>query len=103
MNYKLYIDDQLDDVEAPERHTPEGFIGVKSSQEAIELVKKNGLPSEMDLDHDLGEDDNVMIFLHWLSNEFPCGPVPDYKVHSANPVGSKNIISYLESWKKSLW
>lgn len=29
-------------------------------------------------------------------------PIPSWNVHSGNPVGKKNITSYMESWEKSL-
>lgn len=102
MSWKLWIDDQLDDPETPGRHTPYGFWGAKSSEEAIGYVQAMGLPSFMDLDHDLGGDDTVMVFLCWLATTFPEGPVPDYRVHSMNGIGAKSIESYLESWKRSL-
>ncbi len=100
--WKLWLDDQIYDPDAPLRHTPEGFIGARSSEEAKALVLKNGVPSFMSLDHDLGETDNVMVFLKWLVYEYGCDTPPAYHVHSANPVGKANIISYMESWKKSL-
>lgn len=100
MNWKLWLDDQLDDSDAPMRHVPNGFIGARSNAEAINLVLKYGTPEFMDLDHDLGEE-NVMVFLRWLSMH-DYDNVPGYAIHSANPVGRKNIESFMESWKKSL-
>jgi hypothetical protein len=102
----LWIDDQLDDPETPVRWTPSGYFGAKSTAEAKKLVDEHGLPRRMDLDHDLGigkfgEADTVMEFLRWLSERFPNHP-PDYAIHSQNPIGVKNIISFMESWKKSL-
>ena len=100
--WKLWLDDQLNDPSCPVRHVPEGFIGAKTSAEAIQLVRQYGLPGYMDLDHDLGQNDDTMIFLKWLVNDFQAQEVPDYKVHSRNTVGAENIISYIESWKKVL-
>jgi len=56
----------------------------------------------MSLDHDLGGDDTTMVFLKRLVNEVWDGKTnpPDYAIHSANPIGSKNIQSFMESWKK---
>lgn len=102
MTWKLWVDDQLDDPETPVRHTPEGYFGARSSEEAKALVLAKGPPTHMDLDHDLGETDRIMDFLAWLSNEYPDGPVPSYWVHSRNPVAAKNVEAYLASWKKSL-
>jgi hypothetical protein len=102
MTWKLWLDDQLDDPERPRRHTPDGFVGARSTEEAKELVLARGLPSFMDLDHDLGGDDKVMGFLRWLSDMYPDGPVPEYLIHSENPEGRKNIQAFLSSWKRSL-
>ncbi len=97
MTYKLFIDD--------ERNPPDNtWIVTRSSSNALEYIRNNGMPNFISFDHDLGGDDTTMIFLKnlvdnvWNGTDSP----PDYKVHSANPVGSLNIISFMESWKKSL-
>ncbi len=99
--WKLFLDDQINDPDAPERHTPEGFIGAASTIEAITLVKSLGVPEYMSLDHDLGQSDRSMDFLKWLSNNYTDSP-PKYDVHSANPIGRENIISFMESWIHSI-
>lgn len=93
---KLYLDDIR---EPPEN---QNYKVARSTQEAIELVK-NEWPTFMSLDHDLGEEDTTMKFLNRIVNEVwdITKPVPDYVVHSANPVGKLNIISFMESWKRS--
>lgn len=93
--WKLY----LDDVRTPVCPL---YKVARSSSEALALCKEYGMPHYMSLDHDLGGEDTTMVFLKGLYAMFPTGPIPDYWVHSANPVGKENIISYLESWKKSL-
>jgi len=98
--WRLWLDDQLDTI--PSRFTPEGYVGAKSSLAARELVLKKGLPEIMDLDHDLGGEDTVMIFLKWLAGKYPNGPVPEYHIHSENVAGQKTIQSYMDSWKRSL-
>lgn len=80
------------------------WVVVRSSSEAISWVEANGMPESMSLDHDLGGDDTVMVFLKWLfgfADGKGLGP-PPYRVHSANPIGSKNIESFMESWRRSL-
>jgi hypothetical protein len=97
MGYKLFIDDE---------RTPatDGWVIVRSSNEALTYIQNNGWPEFISFDHDLGGDDTTMVFLRklvdqvWNGDNLP----PDYMVHSANPVGSKNIVSFMESWKKSL-
>lgn len=95
MSYKLYLDD--------ERCPPDdGFVVVRSTTEAIAYVKEHGWPTFMSLDHDLGGDDTTMTFLRRLAAELwdQKTPPPDYHVHSANPVGKLNIISFMETWQR---
>lgn len=92
---KLY----LDDLRAP----PPDFVLARSSEQAIQICK-NQMPKFMSLDHDLGGIDTAMIFLKRLVDEAwdKTSDPPEYYVHSANPVGKLNIISFMESWKRSL-
>jgi len=75
----------------------------RSTEEALAAVSELGLPSFISFDHDLGDQDTSMVFLHRLVNEIWDGvsPPPDYQVHSANPIGSQNVISFMESWRRS--
>lgn len=101
VSYKLWIDDQLGDPETPTRHTPEGWVGAASVEEAVAIVETYGYPpEEMDLDHDLGPNETVMEFLSWLSWEY-IDVIPRYKIHSMNPVGVERITSFMESWKRA--
>lgn len=93
---KLFVDD----IRNP---TEEGYVIARSSDEAIMIVKEKGWPEFMSLDHDLGSDDTTMVFLKRLVDEIWDGKKspPNYFVHSANPVGSLNIKSFMDSWKRS--
>lgn len=102
MSWKLWIDDQIDDPDAPERWVPPGFKGASSSKEACKLVIRYGLPAYMDLDHDLKGNDTTMKFLYWLADNYPNGPIPKYNVHSLNPVGRANMILFMRDWEKYL-
>lgn len=96
---RLYIDDI---------RTPKGNFDniARSSNETIELMKTVGCPQYISFDHDLGGDDTSMIIIKWMieldldkdglfiPNNF------EWNVHSANPVGSANINSYLNSYMK---
>jgi hypothetical protein len=101
MTWKLYLDDVRDPDE-------QGWTVIRSSIMAVvTIVKRKEIPEFMSLDHDLGEDDNTMRFLkelHHIWEDWGSEPdlIPGYVVHSANPVGAKNIISFMESWKKSV-
>ena len=99
MSWKLFLDDVRDPTE-------EGFILARSTAMAVVLViAQKELPIYMSLDHDLGEGDDAMRFLkelYYIWTETGEDPelIPEYIVHSANPIGAQNIISYMETWKK---
>jgi hypothetical protein len=96
MVWKLWLDDEP---HLKLRSIPRSFVGAVSSTEAIELVKKYGPPTFMDLDHDLGGDDTAMKFLYWLRETHPDN-IPSWSIHSMNPVGRNNINSFMENWEK---
>ena len=96
--WHLYLDDLRDP--PPDRE----WVVCRSTHQALEVVASRGMPAHMSLDHDLGGNDTSMIFLRRLANDVwdDTSPPPDYQVHSANPVGAQNIVSFMESWRKSL-
>lgn len=102
--YKLFLDDERNPSVVYSGVDAEGWVVVKSSAEAIQYVKDNGMPFFMSLDHDLGGEDTTTKFLLWLIQEHLDGRIkgiiPDYKIHSANPVGSKNLEAKMQSWKQ---
>lgn len=87
--YKMFLDDlRIPDIE--------DYIVVRSSKEAIEYIKEHGMPSFISFDHDLGGDDtaiNVVNFITegLLDDELKLEEDFDFKIHSANPIGSANI------------
>lgn len=101
-NIKLYLDDIREPVS-------NDFIVVRSYDEAIKFVKKNGIPIFISFDHDLGCDEKGKIlesgydFAKWLvemdmeniykfPNDFTFG------IHSANPIGRNNINAILNNY-----
>ena len=102
--YKLWIDDQLDDPNQPQRHPPDGWLFAKTPREASSIVDKLGPPEMMDLDCDLGKDESgrslrVIDFLKYLQQRFPDNP-PNWKVHSENPIAAENVNAFMRSWHK---
>lgn len=89
----------IDDIRPPPSNE---WIVVRSTNDALAYVEKYGMPQFISFDHDLGENDTTMIFLRTLVNHVWNGKdtPPEYAVHSANPVGKENIISFMESWKR---
>jgi hypothetical protein len=99
MKWSLFLDDLRDPSYVPPRGN---YKIARSTAEAILLVEKFGIPEFISFDHDLGKTDRAMDFLKILYSKFPDGPVPDFQIHSSNPVGRENIFSYMDSWKRSL-
>ncbi len=100
--YKMY----LDDIRMPTKS--DDYVIIRSAEEAIEYVLNYGMPVYISFDHDLGED--IMSgydFAKWLVEAsldrtiiFP--KKFSFNVHSANPVGAKNIQSILENYLQHL-
>jgi len=100
--------------------TEEWFV-VRSHKEFIEYIEKNGAENLfVAFDHDLGDEhypvtNNIKIIDYdkfkektgydsakWLCDYCQENGVkfPEYIVHSWNPVGKKNIETYIENYKK---
>jgi hypothetical protein len=118
--YNLY----LDDVRTP---TQGNWIVVRNYDEFVETINRIGLNSIswISLDHDLGEEAMIEYYTnvkhnntidysnivnektgmdcckflvgHCLSNNIT---LPDINIHSANPVGVVNMMSYLDNFFK---
>jgi hypothetical protein len=91
---------------------------VRSYNEFVDWINKNGLPDFISFDHDLADIHYGMDFstiienLHiektgydaakWLGDYCMDNKIklPDYIVHSQNPVGKANILGYLDNVKK---
>ena len=105
---------------------------VRSYGEFIDYITSNGVPHFVSFDHDLSDEhyNDLLSDKNWAKNDsdiklkyedykektgYECAKwlvdwcvdsgveLPDYVVHSANPVGKSNIISYLENAKKHLF
>lgn len=93
---KLY----LDDLRNPKS---EGWDIVRSYDEFINFIDINGIPDIISFDHDLGEDSKTGYdAAKWICEYcFTNGiPIPEWNVHSANPVGRQNITQLLENFEK---
>lgn len=65
--------------------------------EAIELIQDLGLPNIISFDHDLGKDvpSAMTLMRHLVDGHldglFDCNLIERIVIHSANPVGAKNL------------
>jgi len=100
----------------------EQWTVVRSYSDFVEVVNKLGLPMFVSFDHDLGlshyghglNGDDIPYDSYtektgydaakWLVDYCMKNGVkhPLYVVHSMNPVGKQNIISYVESYNKTV-
>lgn len=79
---KLYLDDV--------RPCPDGWRLARSFDEAVGILTNHHGTFDVSLDHDLGNDDyDGTSLVKWFisAGRFP----DDAQIHSANPVGRKNL------------
>lgn len=103
-------------------------IWVRNYNEFVTHIERNGLPDKVAFDHDLA-DEHMQYYFEEGGHDNPPNPqagefvektgydaakwlvdyceenslkFPEYVVQSANPVGKKNIIRYIENAKKHL-
>jgi hypothetical protein len=116
-NWILY----LDDVRDPKDGKP--WVVARTAEQAKNLILQNGMPDFISFDHDLGytlpENDTNGIFMvgpekseetgydfaKWLIEQDQNGKTTfsdnfGFFVHSANPIGAKNIQNIIESYLK---
>jgi hypothetical protein len=95
MCIKLWLDDV--------RPAPEGFIWVKTAEEAI-LHLTHGMVSYISFDHDLGVGKTGYDVASFIENRayYYKGSRNkiDYDIHSSNPVGRLRIFLAMESAKR---
>lgn len=99
MGYKLFLDDTRD----PKNRN---WKVVRNYAEFVKCIIDIGLPSMVSFDHDLGDivdgkeltgyDCAKWLVEHCIDNDVD---LPNFKVHSANPVGVQNITAYLKNYK----
>lgn len=118
-------------VSNPKIYWEDGWDVVRNYNEFIKYIERNGLPDLISFDHDLADEHYNDLFSdkNWVKDDvnvelaydeykektgLECAKwlvdfcldnnkkLPDYIVHSANPIGKKNIESFLNNAKKML-
>lgn len=101
---KVFLDD-LCDTFGSGRETPDGWVGVKTANEAIALLENHEVES-LDLDHDLGDEGVVgsgYDVLEWLEiavAERGFIPPLEIIVHSANPAVYPKMLQAISSIRR---
>ena len=88
----------LDDIRTPK--SPDWYI-CRTAEEAIFLIK-NSKCDEISFDHDLGDENDLTGYtvakcIEKLAATGELKKFPVWYVHSANPVGKKNIVLAMKS------
>jgi hypothetical protein len=102
--FKTFLEDimkiWLDDIRTP---PDKSWTWIKTSQECLEVIgREQGEITEISFDHDLGEESLDTGYAvakqieRWVHNATLSGPLK-LGVHSANPVGRKNIEAAITS------
>lgn len=97
---KLYIDD----LRVPPDNT---WTVTRTYQSTIDFFEIYGLPETVSFDHDLGEEKSGYDIAKWivdavLDNKVDFPDNFEFKIHSANPVGAKNIRNLLNNFMSFL-
>lgn len=111
IGWKLWLDDERNPEywasQIGEDWTAELYLWAPTVESAKYFVRRFGPPSFMVLDHDLGinkagEPETVRSFLNWLAADYYDSCPWGYFTITDNPVGKQWIVSFMESWRKSL-
>lgn len=98
MTWNLFLDDY--------REPPDSGINwtiARTGEEAVAMIQAQGCPQFVSFDHDLGEGMTGYDFAKWIINEAveERVSIPEdfkFRVHSANPVGARNIQQLLDHY-----
>ena len=93
------------------------WVIVRNYDEFVQTIEEKGIPTMISFDHDLADivyDNGKISFSYKEHTGYDCAKwlvdyiydnnlkLPNYQVHSGNPVGKKNIQDYLANASKHL-
>lgn len=124
-NYNLFLDDVRIPTHVTWAEVPKNqhYSVVRNFNEFVDLISLRGLPKFVCYDHDLADShygdglngDEINYSKYQEKTGYDCAKWlvaycleknvkhPPYVVHSLNPVGRKNIESYIENYNKVLY
>ena len=115
MTYKLFLDDLRNPRDVYPTTSNSEWVIARNFSEFVKTIESKGLPFLISFDHDLSHEHYLpgppscykektgMDCAKWLV-EYCMDKnldLPKCNIHSANPVGAENIVSYLRSYEKS--
>ena len=107
--YSLFIDDER----FPPRNDGRKWVIARDFEEVMMSLRRHGMPGYISFDHDLGDVDKhtgydiakLLVELDMAASDplsteetFPLPDDFEFYVHSQNPIGKKNIESYLNNY-----
>jgi hypothetical protein len=117
MSHRIFLDDERMPAQVTWVDMPLGpWTILRSYNEFVSFIKRNGIPEFITFDHDLSwehyepeidpskyDEKTGFDCAKWLVEKCLNENIdfPEYQVHSKNTVGKENIISYIESFKRS--
>lgn len=122
--YNLFLDDVRIPTQVTWANVPKDqhYTVVRSYQEFVDIINLRGIPHFVCYDHDLSDahygdglhGDAIDYDKYKEKTGYDCAKFlvhecfvkgvkhPPYVVHSMNPIGKENIISYVETYNKSI-
>jgi len=98
MIWKLFIDDERVPVD-------DGWVIARTSADAIAEIARRGWPTYISFDHDLGGDDTAMAVVNWMLEQVLDGTyqgtIPEFYVHSQNPIGRDKLRARMSDLVKA--
>jgi len=98
----LWLDDMRNPHINSEGKVPQGYkiVWAKNYYEFVSWMQNNPPPDLISFDHDLGQGETGYDCAKWLVEQCLDNniPSPRFFVHSANPVGSENIMGLLTNF-----
>lgn len=118
MSYYMFLDDLRNPQDVTWVNLPKvDWVVVRNYAQFRDYIETNGFPKFISFDHDLADEHyagtGYMGSSYSEKTGYDCAKwlvevcldswteLPDFVVHSMNPVGKKNIEAYLNNFKKS--
>lgn len=83
------------------------WVIVRSYEEFVKYIETHGLPQRVSFDHDLSDFNKDVEMTGYDCCKWLCEfcidndkKLPNYLVHTQNPIGKQNILSYIKNCKK---
>lgn len=102
--YNVFVDDERLPKDITWIHLPRvSWLVVRSYERFVQVIDANGLPDLISFDHDLGVGKSGYDCAKYLENLILAqGRIPEFYVHSMNPIGRQNILCYMNNLSLNL-